>query len=199
MIYYNSLNEINAALDGVFMPRLTKIYTRKGDTGYTSLGNNRISKDDLLIEVLGSLDELNSYLGLLLAQELKQTDIQQALLQIQNELFDMGGEFHVPERLTITPEKVIQLEHWLDDWNKTLPSLKEFILPGGNVKAAICHVARTVCRRTERQLVRLHRQAALTNPEMLRYLNRLSDLLFVIARILARETNLDEKMWEHAD
>lgn len=178
------------------MPRLTKIYTRNGDTGFTSLGENTLSKDDLVIEVLGTLDELNSQLGLLLSLALNE-DISTVLTQVQNELFDMGGEFHFPEHVVITAEKVANLEQRLDAWNKTLPSLQEFILPGGNTKAAICHIARTVCRRAERQLVHLHRQVSLTNPEMLRYLNRLSDLLFVIARVLARETNTNEKMWEH--
>jgi cob(I)alamin adenosyltransferase len=177
--------------------RLTKLYTRKGDTGYTSLGDNHISKDDLLIEALGTIDELNSVIGFIISLQIKDKEIEQCLTHIQNDLFDMGGELHLPERITITAEKVTQLEKFLDNWNKSLPPLKEFLLPRGNPKSAASHVARTVCRRTERCMVRLHRQVALNNPEMLRYLNRLSDLLFVIARMLAQESGEKELLWEH--
>jgi len=178
------------------MPRLTKIFTRKGDDGYTSLGENRVSKDDLLIETLGDLDELNSAIGLILAMRPQHDDVEKCLSQIQQDLFDFGAEFHVPERICITPEKVLWLETQLENWNKTLPTLKEFILPRGNPAAAATHLARTICRRAERSLVRLHRQTTLTNPEMLRYLNRLSDLLFVISRILAKVSREEELMWE---
>jgi cob(I)alamin adenosyltransferase len=177
--------------------RLTKIYTRKGDTGYTSLGDKRLPKDDLLVEAVGTLDELNSYLGWVLASPIQSADIIACLTRIQNELFDLGGELHIPEHIVITPEKVTYLETTLDTWNATLPPLKEFVLPGGNTSSATCHIARTICRRAERCLVKLHRQVALANPEMLRYLNRLSDLLFVCARLLSREDHTEEKMWEH--
>jgi cob(I)alamin adenosyltransferase len=177
--------------------RLTKIYTRKGDEGYTNLGDKPVSKDDLLIEALGTVDELNSTIGFILSQKIHDTDIENCLTKIQNDLFDLGGELHLPERMVITPEKVTQLEQALDAWNKTLPPLKEFVLPRGNPKSAASHVARTVCRRAERSLVRLHRQVTLNNPVMLCYLNRLSDLLFVIARRLARESDEKEMLWEH--
>lgn len=177
--------------------RLTKIYTRKGDEGFTTLGDKRISKDDLLIEALGTVDELNSVIGFIVALQIKNKEIENCLTQIQNTLFDLGGELHLPERVVITAEKVTHLEHMLDAWNKTLPPLKEFLLPRGNAKSAASHVARTVCRRAERCIVRLHRQVTLNNPEILRYLNRLSDLLFVIARLLARESDEEEILWEH--
>lgn len=178
------------------MPRLTKIMTRKGDEGFTSLGDHRLSKDDLLIEALGNIDELNSSIGLIITLPPHQEDVTNCLTHIQQDLFDFGGEMHVPERICITPEKVLWLETQLENWNQTLPTLKEFILPRGNPSASACHLARTICRRAERSMVRLHRQVTLANPEMLRYLNRLSDLLFVISRILAKATEDAELMWE---
>ena len=177
--------------------RLTKIYTRKGDLGYTTFGDKPISKDDLLIEAIGTIDELNSAIGLVVALQCKDNVIENCLDRIQNDLFNLGGELHSPEHIAITAEKVTQLEQQLDAWNKTLPPLKEFLLPRGNQLSAACHLARTVCRRAERCLVRLHRQTTLNNLEMLRYLNRLSDVLFVMSRILSRETNEKEMMWDH--
>lgn len=176
--------------------RLTKIYTRKGDEGYTSLADKPISKDDLLVEALGTIDELNSFIGLVIALT-QHNDIRTCLTHIQNDLFDLGSELHIPERIVIRPEKITYLENQLDAWNTTLSPLKEFLLPGGNPASAACHVARTVCRRAERCMVRLHRQITLNNSEILRYLNRLSDLLFVCARVLARQSHEEEKMWEH--
>lgn len=178
------------------MPRLTKIYTRKGDQGFTSLRNQSIAKDDFLVEAVGSLDELNAAIGLILASPVP-ADVNEVLTKIQNDLFDMGGELHLPEHIAITTEKVTWLEERLDHWNDNLPTLQEFILPRGNMSAVSAHLARTICRRAERDMVRLHRQQPLNNVEMLRYLNRLSDLLFVIARVLARVTDPNEKMWEH--
>jgi cob(I)alamin adenosyltransferase len=177
--------------------RLTKIYTRKGDSGYTTFGDKPISKDDLLIETIGTIDELNSAIGLVAALRCKDKEVETCLMHIQNDLFNLGGELHSPEHVAITTEKVTQLEQQLDNWNKTLPPLKEFLLPRGNQLSAACHLARTICRRAERTLVRLHRQIPLNNPELLRYLNRLSDVLFVMSRILARETDEHEMMWEH--
>jgi cob(I)alamin adenosyltransferase len=177
--------------------RLTKIYTRKGDEGYTTLGDNRVSKDDLLVEAVGTIDELNSVIGWVLSLQIKNNDIVNGLTQVQNDLFDMGGELHLPIHKVITAEKVTHLEQLLDAWNSTLPPLKEFLLPRGNIKSAASHVARTVCRRAERCLVRLHRQVTLNNTEMLRYLNRLSDLLFVVARMLGNETDEKEILWDH--
>lgn len=177
--------------------RLTKIYTRRGDEGYTSLGERTISKDELLVEAVGTVDELNAHIGLLITLITTHADMINVFTSIQHRLFDLGGELHMPDHPKITAEHVTELEKQLDAWNQTLPPLKEFILPGGNQASAVCHITRTICRRTERSLVRLHRQVSLQNAEMLRYLNRLSDLFFVAARILARETSSTEPMWEH--
>jgi cob(I)alamin adenosyltransferase len=176
--------------------RLTKIVTRNGDEGYTTLGDSRHSKDDLTIEALGNIDELNSSIGMILALRPQNESVEICLTQVQQDLFDIGAEMHVPERVVITPEKVLWLETQLENWNRTLPPLKEFLLPRGNPPSAACHIARTVCRRAERSLVRLHRQVTLANPEMLRYLNRLSDLLFVTSRIVAKVSQEEELMWE---
>lgn len=177
--------------------RLTKIYTRKGDDGYTTMGKKRVPKDDLLVETLGTLDELNCVIGLIVAFKIKDENIEDSLTHIQNELFNLGGELYLPEQMVMTAEKVSALEKTLDAWNKTLPPLKEFLLPRGNPKSAACHLARAICRRTERCLVKLHQSQPLHNPEILRYLNRLSDVLFVAARMLGRETEDEERLWEH--
>lgn len=176
--------------------RLTKIYTKKGDKGYTSIAGHRHSKDDLLLEVIGTLDELNASIGLIVSHNIENKDIQAVLDDIQNTLFDLGGEFHAPDHLKLGAEKTMQLEKQLDEWNAALPPLKEFVLPGGNHLSAACHLARTICRRTERNMVRLHRKISLNNPEMLRYINRLSDLLFVLSRVFAKQTSDTEKMWQ---
>jgi cob(I)alamin adenosyltransferase len=176
--------------------RLTKIFTRTGDEGFTQLHDVRLPKDDLLIEALGNIDELNSCIGLTLSLQPATEETQACLTQVQQDLFDFGAEMHVPERVSITAEKVLWLEARLEAMNKTMPPLKEFVLPRGNPSCAACHVARTVCRRTERSLVRLHRQTTLANMQMLRYINRLSDLLFVVARVLGRVSTTDEVLWE---
>ncbi len=176
--------------------RLTKIVTRTGDDGYTTLSDVRHSKDDLVIEALGNIDELNSSIGFILAMHPNNEEVENYLTQIQQDLFDFGAEMHVPERIAITPEKVLWLENVLKAGNSTLPPLKEFLLPRGNPASAATHLARTICRRTERSFVRLHRQITLSNPEMLRYLNRLSDLLFVTSRLLAKVSAEEEVMWE---
>ena len=176
--------------------RLTKIFTRTGDEGYTSLGETRHSKDELMIEALGNIDELNSAIGLIIALRPQNETVVNCLTQVQQDLFDFGAEFHVPERLAITADKTKWMETQLQSFNSTLPPLKEFLLPRGNPPSAASHVARTVCRRAERSLVRLHRQITLSNPEMLRYINRLSDLLFVTARIVSKENAEAELMWE---
>lgn len=177
--------------------RLSKIYTRKGDDGTTSLDAKlRISKDDPQVEAIGDIDELNSAIGMVLAFTIKTETIKTTLFQVQQELFNLCGELCVPQFLKITSEKVAALENKIDEWNKTLPPLKEFILPGGTPASAHCHLARTICRRAERRLVTLFQQTSF-NPEILRYINRLSDLLFVAARILAREESSSEVLWEH--
>lgn len=177
--------------------RLTKIYTRKGDEGFTHLGEQRLSKDDDLIVAIGALDELNSAIGVVLSLNLKNTKIEQQLTQIQNDLFDFGGELFLPQHPVISAKHVTRLETELDEWNAELPMLKEFLLPRGNPPSAHLHLARTICRRAECDLVRLHRHKSLSNSELLRYLNRLSDVLFVMSRIVALDTHEKELLWEH--
>ena len=177
--------------------RLSKIYTRTGDDGSTSLGDgNRILKNHSRLELLGTLDELNSAIGLLLAYEPSTESVRTTLTAVQQELFNVGGELSPPYYSVITAEKITALEETIDAWNTNLAPLKEFILPGGNLKAAACHLARTVCRRAERIAVTAQQEEAF-NPEILRYLNRLSDALFVAARLLAKETGSKEVLWEH--
>ena len=176
--------------------RLSKIYTRTGDDGTTGLGDGtRVPKDDVRVEAYGTLDELNSLLGVLLAEPLPD-DVRVILQPIQHELFDLGSEFCLPGYKAITAEHVQRLETTLDRFNENLPPLKEFILPGGSRAAAFCHLARTVCRRAERRAWTLHRQHP-QNPESIKYLNRLSDLLFVLARNIARQESSDEALWKH--
>jgi cob(I)alamin adenosyltransferase len=176
--------------------RLSKIYTRTGDDGSTGLGDGtRVPKDGARVEAYGTVDELNSSIGLLLAEHLPQ-DVDDSLTRIQHELFDLGSELCVPGYTAITADHIIWLEQTLDRFNADLPPLKEFILPGGSRAAAICHLARTICRRTERRTLTLHR-ASPVNSEVLRYLNRLSDLLFVLARVIARQDSGSEVLWKH--
>jgi cob(I)alamin adenosyltransferase len=177
--------------------RLSKIYTRKGDDGTTSLdGKERILKHALSIETLGTLDELNCAIGLVLSQPTLDSSVFACLAAVQNHLFDAGGELCPPHRPVITEEHVTQLEKQLDQWNADLPPLKEFLLPRGNTASASCHLARAICRRAERCIVALIQEQTI-NPEILRYLNRLSDVLFVAARVLAKEDHSKEILWEH--
>jgi cob(I)alamin adenosyltransferase len=177
--------------------RLTKIYTRTGDDGSTGLGNGaRVPKDSLRVAAYGTVDELNSFIGLLLTNELPQT-IRAALLQIQHELFDLGAELCIPGHRVLQEAQVTRLEETLDSLNEPLAPLKEFILPGGCPAAAVCHVARTVCRRAEREMVRLQTMEA-TNPIGIRYVNRLSDLLFVMARALNADAKQSDVLWKPA-
>lgn len=174
--------------------RLSKIYTRTGDNGSTGLGDgSRVDKDSPRVEAFGTVDELNSQLGVLLALELPDA-IRDCLVEIQHELFDLGGELCIPGHRVIDTEQVERLEATLDEFNASLPSLQEFVLPGGSLAAAACHVARAVCRRAERRLVTLAREDTI-DPTTLCYLNRLSDLLFVVARILARADGGSEVLW----
>lgn len=176
--------------------RLSKIYTRTGDQGDTGLGDGaRVAKDSLRVEAFGSVDELNSQLGLLLAQTAVPDNIRATLVDVQHDLFDLGGELCIPGHQAIDDTHIARLEQALDALNADLPPLKEFILPGGNVAAATAHVARSVCRRAERRVVSLAR-AETVNAPVLGYLNRLSDLLFVIARVLARADG-GEILWRH--
>jgi cob(I)alamin adenosyltransferase len=177
--------------------RLSKIYTRTGDDGLTNLGDgNRIPKNHPRLELLGTLDELNSAIGLILAHQPNTASIVTLLTLVQQELFNLGGELCPPYHQVITPEKITALENAIDEWNTLLPPLKEFILPGGNLPTAACHLARTICRRAERNAIALY-QTETFNPDILRYLNRLSDALFVAARLLAKETGSKEVLWEH--
>jgi cob(I)alamin adenosyltransferase len=175
--------------------RLSKIYTRTGDNGTTGLGDgSRTDKDSLRVEAYGTVDELNSAIGLL-ATHLLPDVIHQELADIQHRLFDIGGELSIPGHNVITDKQVERLEACLDQLNAELQPLKEFILPGGSPAAAACHLARTVGRRAERRVVSLAREEAI-NAASLRYLNRLSDLLFVMARTLNRVEGIDDVLWQ---
>ena len=176
--------------------RLSKIYTRTGDQGDTGLGDgSRTSKDSLRVEAFGSVDELNSHIGLLIAQAALPAAVRATLTEVQHELFDLGGELCIPGHSAIGDAQVTRLEQALDMLNADLPPLKEFVLPGGNVAAATAHVARAVCRRAERRVVSLARSETV-DASALAYLNRLSDLLFVVARVLARADG-GEVLWRH--
>lgn len=178
--------------------RLSKIYTRTGDKGTTGLGDGeRVSKDSLRVEAYGTVDELNSVVGLVLASELPM-DLRACLTRIQHELFDLGGELCMPGTVLIPDSYVKDLEEDLDAFNADLPPLKDFILPGGTESAARCHLARTVARRAERRLVSLAHVEKI-NDVSVRYLNRLSDLLFVVSRVLARAEGGMEILWLHGD
>ena len=178
--------------------RLTKIYTRGGDTGETSLGDgSRVPKTDLRIAAYGTVDELNSVLGVALASPDLPDEFRPWLEQVQNDLFDVGADLSVPladerERLRVRQEQVDRLEELCDLVNERLEPLKSFVLPGGGEAAARLHVARSVCRRAEREAVALS-TAADVSPEALAYLNRLSDLLFLLARAAASG---DEPLWK---
>jgi cob(I)alamin adenosyltransferase len=177
--------------------RLSKIYTRTGDDGTTGLGDgSRVPKDSVRVEAYGTVDELNSAVGVLLAVPGLPPPASACLTQVQHELFDLGGELCIPGHRLITGEQVTQLEQALDGFNEALPPLKEFILPGGGPAAAACHLTRTIARRAERRVWALARVEAV-RPEVTQYLNRLSDLLFVLARVLARHELGTEVPWHH--
>ena len=176
--------------------RLSKIYTRTGDKGDTGLGSGeRIAKDSLRIEAIGQIDELNCTIGMVLAHDIRD-EISGCLSEVQHKLFDLGGELSMPGYEAINAADVITLEQELDAFNAGLPPLKEFILPGGGLAAAACHLARAICRRAERRLVTLARQEDINHQGQV-YLNRLSDLLFVLCRLLAREEGGVEVLWRH--
>jgi len=175
--------------------RLSKIYTRTGDDGTTGLADGlRVDKCDVRVEAFGTVDETNSAIGLLLTEPDLPLAVAEPLRRIQNELFEIGAELSLPGYLKIAAGHVLQLEQDLDALNATLPPLEEFVLPGGNRAAAICHIARTVCRRAERQAWAAAKHTSV-NAQLLRYLNRLSDLLFVMARVLARRGGGREALW----
>ncbi len=166
--------------------RLSKIYTRTGDDGSTGLGDGtRVAKESLRVEAYGTVDEANSALGVVLGVADLPPEIRHCLTEIQHDLFDLGGELCIPGHVMINAGHVERLERQLDGFNEGLPPLKEFILPGGGQAAAACHLARAISRRAERRCWSLARVDGVS-PEALKYLNRLSDLLFVVARVLAR-------------
>jgi cob(I)alamin adenosyltransferase len=175
--------------------RLSKIYTRTGDAGTTGLGDGkRVSKNSLRIHALGEVDEVNAVIGLLLTEELPE-EVQALLTDVQHDLFDLGGEVCIPGMSMITDKQVNHLEAELDRFNENLEPLKDFILPGGTRAAAITHHARTVCRRAERALVALALEEAV-NDGPRQYLNRLSDLLFVLGRVLNRSGGRGDVLWQ---
>jgi cob(I)alamin adenosyltransferase len=174
--------------------RLTKIYTRTGDSGETGTADGaRISKNHSLIHAQGDIDELNSLLGLL-GSKLDKPELIDVINKIQNDLFELGAEISLSQ-LRLNQDHVAYLEHKLDSLNAELPALKEFILPGGGEAASVCHLARAVCRRAERNLVALDIEKPLGG-QALAYINRLSDLLFVLARCITRELNEEEVYWQ---
>ena len=178
--------------------RLSKIYTRTGDDGTTGLGDgSRTAKDSPRVEAYGTVDETNSAIGVILAHDVVPDDVRHCLTEVQHDLFELGGELCIPGHSAVSDDYVTRLERDLDAFNADLPRLKEFILPGGGHAAAACHLARTIARRAERRTQTL---AGLEDvrPEVIRYLNRLSDLLFVIARVLARLESGQEVLWDRS-
>jgi len=177
--------------------RLSKIYTRTGDDGTTGLGDgSRVPKDSLRVTAYGTVDELNCTIGMVLAIEGVNGAVRETLTQVQHELFDLGGELCIPGMAMIDDADIDRLESVLDGFNEPLPPLKDFILPGGGMAAATCHLARTVCRRAERDVIALSHVEEI-RPQASRYLNRLSDLLFVLCRVLARASGHGEVLWQH--
>jgi len=176
--------------------RLSKIYTRTGDDGTTGLGNGRrTNKDNARIEAIGAIDELNCSLAVVLVQELP-SELRDCLIAIQHQLFDLGGELSIPGQSVIGEADVVHIEKLIERFNTDLPPLREFILPGGGKAAVHCHMARAICRRAERRMVTLQHQETV-NPASSGFVNRLSDLLFVIARLLARAAGESEMFWRH--
>lgn len=174
--------------------RLSKIMTRTGDDGTTGLGDgSRITKSSLRIQVLGEVDELNSHLGVVLAEPVSDA-LRTVLTLVQHDLFDLGGEICIPGRIALVEGHLLRIEQAVLDFNAALPPLKEFILPGGSRASAALHVARTVCRRAERAMVELAAFESMSSLSA-QYLNRLSDLLFVLARTANRDAGLSDTLW----
>ncbi len=176
--------------------RLSKIYTRTGDDGTTGLGDgSRVAKDSLRVDAMGDVDELNSVVGLMLTEGVPDILVD-LLTQVQHDLFNLGGEICIPDYVILQQANIDNLEEAIDTLNDELTPLKEFILPGGTKAAAFCHLARTVCRRAERKLITLARDEKVTAIS-LKYLNRLSDLLFVLCRIINKEANVPDVLWNN--
>lgn len=177
--------------------RLSKIYTRTGDDGTTGLGDGtRVTKDHARVEAYGTVDEANSAIGMILAVPGLHAAVVECLTRVQHDLFDLGGELCIPGMELISAAQIERLERELDAFNEPLPALKDFILPGGGPAAAACHLARTIARRAERRVWTLAALESGLRQEPARYLNRLSDLLFVIARVLARHEQGSEVLWK---
>lgn len=175
--------------------RLSKIVTRSGDDGSTALADgSRKSKNDIRIHCLGEVDELNVYIGLLI-NSITLTDIEDTLRTIQHDLFDLGAELCQPGKLLLNEEYVQFIDQQIEKLNEHLPALKEFILPGGSMLISSIHLARTVCRRVERNLEALHQKEGI-NPISLSFINRLSDLLFILARFMAKQAGHSEVYWQ---
>jgi len=175
--------------------RLSKIYTRTGDKGETGLGDgSRVEKDHIRVEAFGTVDELNSIIGMVLAHDIPDK-VQSCFNKVQHHLFDLGGELCIPGHTALDENYISYLENTLDELNADLPNLKEFILPAGGKATSSCHLARTVCRRAERRVITLSKSETIS-PFSISYLNRLSDLLFVTARVLARAENGTEVLWQ---
>ena len=176
--------------------RLSKIYTRTGDDGSTGLGDgSRVRKDDARVEAYGTVDEANSAVGVILAVPGLPAAVAECLIAVQHDLFDLGGELCIPGFSLITDTHVIRLDTLLAKYNATLPVLAEFILPAGSRAAALAHICRTVCRRAERAIVALGK-TELLNPQPRQYVNRLSDLMFVLARVLNRHAGGGDVLWD---
>ena len=175
--------------------RLTRIYTRTGDGGDTGLGDgSRVAKDAPRVEVLGVVDELNCAIGLVLAEPVS-AEVRECLTAVQHDLFDLGGEMSIPGYTAVTERHVSRLEEVLDRFNADLEPLKDFILPGGSRAAAACHLARTLARRAERRMVTLV-AAEPVSPLAQHYLNRLSDMLFVMCRVVNRDAGIADVLWQ---
>jgi cob(I)alamin adenosyltransferase len=183
-------------LDIIMGNRLSKIATRTGDDGSTGLGDgSRTGKDSARIGAIGEVDELNSFIGLLLAEDMP-AELREELVSIQHDLFDLGGELCIPGYQLITDDHVARLDDLLEKYNADLPVLKEFILPAGSRAASTAHVCRTVCRRAERSIVALAKLEPI-NAQPRQYVNRLSDLMFVLARVLNRFAGGSDVLWQH--
>ncbi len=183
--------------------RLSKIYTRTGDKGTTGLGDQRrVSKTHERIEAIGAVDELNTWMGLLISElkevQLMRHRLQKPLENIQHRLFDLGGELAMPGYQLIQASFVTDLETTLDEFNDNLPPLKNFILPGGSRLACYCHMVRTISRRAERRVIAAKESGEAINPPLMQYLNRLSDLMFVVARVVARQSG-GEVLWQQSE
>lgn len=175
--------------------RLTKIYTRTGDDGSTGMADgSRVSKDSLVMQAIGDVDELNSHIGVLLANDLPEA-LNTVLVEVQHDLFNLGGQLSMPEYALITSKEIDFIEAAIDKYNADLPVLKEFILPAGSMATAQCHICRAICRRAERTLVRLSLTEKIA-PQLQAYMNRLSDMLFVFARVIAKASGDGEVLWQ---